>query len=30
MYEVAAFGLRGKAQEPVATYPIDVRRARAR
>jgi len=29
-YEVAAYGLRGNAQEPVATYTIDVRRARAR
>ena len=29
-YEVAAYGLRGNAQEPVATYPINVRRARAR
>jgi hypothetical protein len=29
-YEVAAYGLRGNAQEPVATYPIKVRRARSR
>lgn len=29
-YEVAAYGLRGNAQEPVATYSIDVHRPRAR
>jgi len=29
-YEIAAYGLRGNAQEQVATYSIDVRRARAR
>jgi hypothetical protein len=29
-YELAAYGLRGDAREPVATYPIDVRRERAR
>lgn len=29
-YEVAAYGLRGNAREPVATYSIDVRRPRSR